>query len=131
MSNQLIQIGNASFSKSNRLRRKRDFLYVKTRARKYYSRFMVVQIVDALDGNSRLGVIASKRFDKLAVERNRARRIVKESFRLLKSAIFQPIWIVIIVKKQIHHQTTRTIQKELAGILLSANVFLESSVISE
>ena len=47
----------------------------------------------------RLGVVASRRSLKKAIVRNRARRVVKENFRL-KKGLLHPMDIIFIAKSQ-------------------------------
>ena len=46
-------------------------------------------------GVSRLGVVAPRRVLRRAIDRNRAKRHVRESFRLVRSAL--PKWDIVIV----------------------------------
>ena len=67
------------------------------------------------------GIICSRKFDKRAVRRNRARRLVKESFRLLREEI-EPCGIVIIPKREILRLKMQEVRAELARALTKAGV---------
>ena len=76
---------------------KSEFDYVKANGKKYFSPYFIVLIASGSlpeegrrkeeGAKPRFGVICSRKFDRRAVLRNRARRLVRESFRLLKGRI--------------------------------------------
>ena len=86
---------------------------------------MVVNIATAPDGKARLGIIVSRRFSKQAVDRNRARRLIRESFRLLRNGLRSPVWIVIIARRNLLHRMVQDVQEELIRILQDADLFVD------
>lgn len=67
------------------------------------------------------GVICSRKFSLLSVERNRARRLLWESFRLLGSRI-APCMMVLIPRRKIKHALQGQVQQELEQMLTLAGV---------
>lgn len=65
--------------------------------------------------NNRLGLAIAKKRVKLAVQRNRIKRIVRESFRLNQHDL-PAIDIVVMVKSGIDQLDNQEINKELAKI---------------
>ena len=120
---ELTQVGDMSFPKKRHLRQQGEFNHVYTRATTFVGRLMVVKITPALDEYTRVGFVASKKCDKRAVKRNRARRLLRESFRLLVNGITPSYWVILIARKKILRCRLPEVQKELVNILMDANVF--------
>ncbi|MDT8389506.1 MAG: ribonuclease P protein component [Lentisphaeria bacterium] len=72
------------FSSKTRLRRHADFQYIRRHGRSAVGRFCVIRVVNpAPDGCRRVAFVISRHYSKRAVDRNRARRLFRERFRLL------------------------------------------------
>lgn len=71
-----------SLPKDERLKKRADFLRVYDQGRRFEGRFMTVFILPADHGVHRLGVTATKKAIGNAVARNRAKRLLREAFRL-------------------------------------------------
>ncbi|MBR7128453.1 MAG: ribonuclease P protein component [Lentisphaeria bacterium] len=85
-----------SLRKADKLKLKSDFEYVRNCGVKYVGKgFLTVVAPPNVENRVRCGVICSRKYSTLAVKRNRARRILFESFRLLKENI-EPCVIVLI-----------------------------------
>ncbi|MBQ9789819.1 MAG: ribonuclease P protein component [Lentisphaeria bacterium] len=85
-----------SLRKADKLKLKSDFEYVRNCGVKYVGKgFLTVVAPPNVENRVRCGVICSRKYSTLAVKRNRARRILFESFRLLKENI-KPCVIVLI-----------------------------------
>jgi ribonuclease P protein component len=69
----------------------------------------------------RLGVVTSRQIGG-AVARNRARRVMREAWRLLKDRIAQPCDVVIVARRGIVGKSMMQVQQELAGLLKNAGV---------
>jgi len=70
-----------SFSRHVRLRSRAEFVAVQERGRRVASRHMTLLALPNTHGVDRLGVVASRRLGG-AVQRNRAKRRVREMFRV-------------------------------------------------
>lgn len=92
---------NASFPPSARLRHQSQFDKVFKRPKKSIDRYWVVLAsahpLDATDGHARLGLVISKKRIRLAVQRNRIKRLVRESFRVHQYAL-NP-WDIIVLAR--------------------------------
>ncbi|MBO5645181.1 MAG: ribonuclease P protein component [Lentisphaeria bacterium] len=76
------------------------------------------------------GVVCGRKFDLLAVKRNRARRLLWESFRLLKPYI-KPCRIVLIPRRRILKYSAQRTMQELAGLLAQHGVLREDADIPQ
>ena len=69
------------------LRDPREFQHVYRNGKRFEGVFITVFVIDNNGVNHRLGVTASKKAIGNAVQRNRAKRLVRESFRSNKSSL--------------------------------------------
>jgi len=93
---------SAHFSHIDRLRLSNDFQKVFAARRNVVGRLMVIWFGDASPtGRSRLGVVASKRTFRRAVDRNRAKRLLREAFRLNRDRVDCGRDMVIIARRRI------------------------------
>lgn len=74
-------------AKSDRLRKRAEFLRVYESGKRFEGRFMTVFILPANSGVHRLGVTATKKAIGNAVSRNRAKRLLREAFRLSRAEL--------------------------------------------
>lgn len=96
-------------ARSMRLRQGRDFQRIKGEGKRVVQGCLIANWVELSTGaSSRLGVITSKKLGG-AVERNRARRLLRESFRLHQHELRQPVEIVLVARNSI-------VGRDLAGV---------------
>jgi ribonuclease P protein component len=74
-------------SKDARLRKPPEFRAVYDGGRRFDGRLMTVFVLRTGLGQHRLGITASRKMSRLAVRRNRAKRLVREAFRLSKTEL--------------------------------------------
>lgn len=89
--------GDERFRKSERLRKRYQFLHARRRGRRAEGRWVVVYAVANDVGHPRLGVTASRRVGN-AVVRNRWKRRLRDIFRRSKERFGASFDVVIIVK---------------------------------
>ncbi len=79
-----------------RLTRQDQFAHVRANGHSYAGRYCVVNILEMPpDGIGRAAFSISRRYSKLAVERNRARRLFREAYRRLLGHL--PVaWVIFI-----------------------------------
>ncbi len=82
-----MKIKNAGFSHSDRLLKAVDYKYVFDEAVKSGDRFFTVLVRENNLKKARLGLAISKKNTRLAVHRNRLKRLIRESFRLNKNSL--------------------------------------------
>lgn len=93
------QLGKGeSLRKEERLRRKKDFqLIAKEGTRGHTKNFLIIGRRNEV-GFSRIGAVANKKMGK-AVERNRAKRLIREFFRRNKDTLPPSTDYIIVAKK--------------------------------
>lgn len=79
-------------------------------------RLLVVRAIPAPDGCFRAGIVISRRYDRLAVQRNRARRLLREGLRLLYPRL-RPGWFLFLPRQPLHTARMPAVRDELASAL--------------
>lgn len=86
-------------------------------------RFTVILILKTPpDGARRAAFLISRRFDLQAVRRNRARRLFRESWRLLYPQL-APCWMLLIPRKAIKGAKLDVVLAEIKQAAMSAGVY--------
>lgn len=101
---------------SDKLRLKSEFDYVREHGRKFVSGLFILVVADTPDGKLRCGVICGKKYSKKAVTRNRARRLLWESFRMLKPDINQA-HLIMIPRQKMMTVKQQEVQAQLQWLL--------------
>ena len=78
---------NIRLPKESRLRKPREFQRVYVKGKRFEGRYMTVFILPSKTEFQRLGITASKKAIGNAVQRNRAKRLLRETFRLSKAEL--------------------------------------------
>lgn len=88
------------FPRAVRLNRRSEFLAVRAQGETLQGRYLRITVLRFSDRSelTRLGVITSRRVGG-AVDRNRARRRVRELFRAMRDQLTTGAWIVVVVKQ--------------------------------
>ncbi len=76
-----------SLPKEARLRKPREFRCVYTEGKRFEGRLFTVFVLPTTGAFQRLGITASKKAIGNAVQRNRAKRLLRETFRLSKAEL--------------------------------------------
>jgi ribonuclease P protein component len=104
------------FRKSERLRRRRDFLKVYAEGARYSSRLFTIFARANDQPVSRLGITVSRKIGK-AVRRNRAKRLIREVFRKNKARLPRPLDLVVNVKEAIRDADYRAVEAEFLRLI--------------
>lgn len=89
----------AAFPATARLRQSAEFRAVFANGRKFVSPGFVVIAAEGSAGQARLGLALAKRRIARAVERNRVKRVLRESFRLHRADL-APIDVVVLARSR-------------------------------
>jgi ribonuclease P protein component len=110
----------ATFRRTVRLLLNRDFQRVFDARCSIAGKTMVIWIAPPGSAETRMGVVASKRTFRRAVDRNRAKRLIREAFRRERYRLCQPADLVIVARRRILDAGSEMVQAEfvkLAGAL--------------
>ena len=86
------------YPREHRIIASSGFATVRRTGRRFVTRSFILYIAPASEGVSRLGIIASKKVGN-AVARNRAKRVLREVFRLNREHLGLPVDVVAIVRR--------------------------------
>lgn len=104
----------------NNLRDSREFQHVYRNGKRYDGVFITVFVIENQGSQHRLGVTASKKVLGKAVQRNRAKRLLRETFRSngpsLRTLSRSYDW-VLNAKAPVLNEKAQAPGKELAGII--------------
>ena len=119
----IVRMLKKTLKKEDKLKLKSEFENVRFLGEKVVSKGFLTVVAKSFDGlsNVRCGVICSRKYSLLAVRRNRARRLLFESFRLLKHEI-QPCHIVLIPRKRMQDYKLADTMAELKDSLQKLKV---------
>jgi len=95
-----------------RLLRPGDFTALRGHAKRLSNRCFLAEYGSSAQANARLGMAVSRRVSKLAVVRNRIRRVIRESFRLHRAEL-PCMDILVIARTHAAGQTNASLRAEL------------------
>ena len=123
-----MEIGRSSLRKQDKLRTRKDFDALKEHGKACRDPFFTVLVQAAEPGNPvqnlRYGIICSRKLHHSAVVRNRARRLITETFRLCKENIL-PCGILVIPRRAIFGAKQQEVQEHLLRTLKKAGLIRE------
>jgi ribonuclease P protein component len=104
---------NASFPRSARLFHSGEFQKVFDHKCNVVGKFMVMWSAENEYKGFRLGVIASKKTFRRAADRNRAKRLIREAFRLNRDRLQGSADLVIVARRRILDMKRQSVDREL------------------
>jgi ribonuclease P protein component len=105
-----------SFSKARRVRRRGEFQRVFNRGVRVQSRFFTLLVMPGATPTSRLGLVASRKLGG-AVERNRAKRLIRELFRRTVKGAGEPaLDAVVIPRRDLFEASFATLSEDFASL---------------
>lgn len=91
-----VELRGAGFGRTSRLRHQSEFTMVRGSGCSRVGKYCIMKLLESPpDGQRRAAFSISRRYSKLAVERNRARRLFREAYHQLYSEL-KPCWIIFI-----------------------------------
>lgn len=111
------QYGDGRIGRHEFIRLANQFAYCRGHGKLFHGRLLVVNCTPSPDRTRRAGLIAGKKVHLRAVKRNRARRLLREAFRLTRDRIRADVWLVLIARRNILTARTQDVQRELLQLL--------------
>jgi ribonuclease P protein component len=113
-----------TLSKEERLRKERDFRRVFDHGKSLAGSTVAFYFLENSLGFPRAGFIASKKLSKRAVDRNRAKRLMREVFRLNKHRL-KPYDLIFIARKGILGKKYQDVEKDFLRLARRAGILKE------
>jgi ribonuclease P protein component len=109
-------------SRATRVTQSRDFLRIRQQGERLAQGCLVANWNKLPDGASpKLGVVTSKKIGG-AVQRVRARRLLRESFRLHQHEFTQPIELILVARNSIAGKKFADVEKDFLSTLRRAGL---------
>lgn len=90
--------------------------------RSLYGQTMAVWVASSADADRKVGVIVSKRTFRHAVDRNRAKRLMREAFRLTCARLVSGVHIILIARSGIKGKMCADVIRDLERIAKRAHL---------
>lgn len=104
-----------AFANENRITKSQTFRDLSQSPQKWVSPYFVVLCRPSQTQSARIGITVSRKCSKKAVERNRIKRLIRESFRLNKAKI--PLFdMVVIARVQAATADNQVLLKDLETV---------------
>lgn len=102
------------FSKAQRVRRKAEFQQVFESGLRVPSRYFTMLVAQRSGNTARLGIVASRKLGD-AVRRNRAKRLIREVFRLNRPVQAGGVDLVVIPRRELFEAPLSELEKDFRG----------------
>lgn len=110
------------FSRARRIKQGRDFLRAKAQGRRLVSGCLILNWLPLPAAPaSRLGAVTSRKIGN-AVARNRARRLLREAFRLHQNALPSPVDLVLVARASIVGKKYSDVERDYLSALKRAGL---------
>ncbi len=110
----------------NVLRKKKDFSVLYSKGKSVGERYVVVFFKKNRLGVTRTAFLASKKVGK-SVQRNRARRLMKESYRALSDQMEAGYDLIFIARKTINNLKCADVKKSMEAALKKSGIIRKKS----
>ena len=125
--------GSNTLPKSERLKRGSQFRHAYEHGRKFVGKLFVLYVVDDPPERPRgtgqtsraVGVVTSRKIGG-AVARNRARRLLREAYRLNKQKLNNNLQIVMVARTAINGKKRQDVEAELLRLSRAAGILNET-----
>jgi ribonuclease P protein component len=112
------------FPRSSRLKRPGEFARAKAQGQRLVCGCLIANVLPRSPGQaSRLGVVTSKKIGG-AVARSRARRLMREGFRLHQRDLARPVDLVLVARPSIVGKKLADVENDLMRVLRQARLDL-------
>lgn len=116
---------NNHFPQKLRIRKRAEFKRLQAGSRKLNSRHLLAIINPSSGPNSRIGITVTTRIDKRATQRNRIKRIIRETFRHLHHQLSGTFDIVVIARQNASDCSAAELRQELTELFRKNRILAE------
>ena|SRR5436190_21710975 len=116
-----------SFGPEKRLRASAEFARVKTEGKRLAKGSLLANWVEQPGGEGqplRLGVVTPKSVGP-SVERSRARRLMREAFRVNQQKLKQPLTLVLVARRSIVGNGLAEVERDFLNLMRAARLLAE------
>jgi len=113
-------VGDFRLRPTERLKKRREFDAAFERGRRFRGRLVMLVAAPNDVPHPRLGIIASRRVGG-AVRRNRAKRLLREAFRLNKDRLRAPLDVVMIASPRLPEMRFADVEAEVRSLFQKVN----------
>jgi ribonuclease P protein component len=116
------------FPRSSRMKLPGDFARAKARGQRCVCGCLIANVLPRPEGSaSRLGVVTSKKIGN-AVVRSRARRLLRESFRLHQNNFTRAVDLVLVARPSIAGRKFAEVEQDFVKLLRQAHLAKEQDL---
>ncbi len=90
-----------------------------------YGQTLVMWVARLPDAGRRAGVVVSKKTFRRAVDRNRAKRLMREAFRLSRRWVAPDVGVVLVARRGIAGKTCQDVLRDFERVCRRAKVWRE------
>ncbi len=109
-----------------KLKKRWEFQRAYQKGSKYWNRYFVIYVFHTHLKNPRLGITVSKKVGK-SVQRNRVKRLIRESFRQLRPSVKTEYDIVVVGRTQARRLTCQEAKDGLFRLFRKASILNNSA----
>lgn len=102
-----------------RIKASRDFARARTQGKRIACGCLILNWLPAV--SARVGVITGRKLGK-AVVRSRARRLLRESFRLHQHELAQPVDLILVARESVVGKRFREVERDFLSALRQARL---------
>lgn len=119
-----------TLGRTERLKKGRDFLRLKQTGRRTVSGCLIANWQELPPGTiARVGVVVSRKVGS-AVHRSRARRLLREAFRLHRAELTRPLDLVLVARPSIARKALGDVERDFSTALRRVGLLQEATTAS-
>jgi ribonuclease P protein component len=109
------------FPRSRRLKQAGEFARARTHGQRWVCGCLIANVLPRPGSQTRLGVVTSKKVGN-AVARSRARRLMRETFRLHQHELGAPVDLVLVARPSIAGKKFADVERDFLRLLRQAGI---------